>query len=68
MQRELDEWNKANPIGTKVTVRLDSGVPFETKTKREAYLLGGHTKVVFVDGISGAYALNRVTVGWEADV
>lgn len=59
-QQAVDAWNRSNPVGTECTVRLDSGLVKLTKTRSEAYMLGGHTAVIFLDGISGAYLLERV--------
>lgn len=58
----LDEWNRRNPIGTAVEVTKDDRSVMETKTASEAWLLGGHTQVVMLAGISGCYALSRVRV------
>lgn len=57
----VDEWNKSNPIGTPVTVKMDDGTERHTKTTSPAQLLGGHTGVVWLEGISGCYMLCRVT-------
>ena len=59
-QRQVDAWT--HPIGTPVAVRRDSGTVLETVTTSPAWLLGGHTAVIMVDGISGAYLLERVRV------
>jgi hypothetical protein len=53
-------WNAKRPPGTKVAVTLDSGEVRETKTRSAAEMLGGHTAVVWLDGIAGAYLLSRV--------
>jgi len=53
-------WNAANPIGTRVLVTLDAGSVLRTRTKSAAWMLGGHTAVIKVDGIAGGYLLNRV--------
>jgi hypothetical protein len=59
-QQAIERWNKKYPVGTPVTVRLDDGSVNETKTRSAAYVLSGHTAVIFVDGISGCYLLSRV--------
>ena len=41
-------------------MRRDNGDLTRTKTRSEAELLGGHTPVVWLEGIVGAYALDRV--------
>jgi hypothetical protein len=56
-----DAFNASCPVRTPVVVRRDDGSEFHTKTRSEAWLLGGHTPVVMVDGIAGAYLLRRVT-------
>jgi len=58
--RAVHAWNKKHAEGTKVIVTLDSGEEKPTTTASEAWLLGGHTAVVMLDGVSGCYALNRV--------
>lgn len=54
---EPQQW----PIGTPVTVQRGNGDLFETKTRSQPWLLSGHTWVILVQGISGCYALDRVT-------
>ncbi|MDQ3562705.1 MAG: hypothetical protein M3436_00720 [Pseudomonadota bacterium] len=55
----VEEWNATYPVATRVIVTLDSGKGMDTKTRSEAWLLGGHTAVVMVDGIVGGYNLKR---------
>ncbi|HEV2210818.1 MAG TPA: hypothetical protein VG167_18755 [Verrucomicrobiae bacterium] len=57
----VEEWNRLNAVGTEADVRLDDGRMMRTKTRSEAWLMGGHTAMVMVEGISGAYRLDRVT-------
>ncbi len=65
--KELCErWNKLHPVGTPVTVTKDLGEKFETTTRSEAWVLGGHTPVILVVGISGGYSLARVSARKEA--
>lgn len=59
-QRQVDNWNKHYPVGQAVTVRRDNGATITTKTRSPAELLSGHSAVVWLDGISGCYLLNRV--------
>ena len=58
---ECARWNAANPVGTPVNVRMDCGEIRETVTRTGAQILSGHTAVIWLDGISGAYLLSRVT-------
>lgn len=60
-QRRVDEFNTACDVGQHVNVRLDSGEVKTTTTRSEAQMMGGHTAVVWLEGISGAYPLDRVT-------
>ena len=59
-----ERWNEAHPIGTEVwfypviggnTVRV-------RKTRSAAYVLSGHTAVVFLEGESGCVALEACQV------
>lgn len=64
-QARVADWNELHPAGTPVVVTNDAGQPMHTKTRSEAWMLGadsrspGHTPVVLLEGISGAYALER---------
>ncbi len=60
-QKDCDAWNAKHPVGTEVRVVLDDHTLHVNVTKSEAYMLGGHTPVVHVGGISGCYMLSRVT-------
>lgn len=60
-QKAVDAFNSNFPVGQAVNVRLDNGETKTTTTTAAAQLLGGHTAVIWVDGIAGAYLLNRVT-------
>ncbi|WP_217446575.1 hypothetical protein [Myxococcus sp. CA040A] len=51
-----------HPIGTPVVVKRDNGQELTTKTRSGAELLGGHSAVIWLDGISGCYALERVSL------
>lgn len=67
-QRIVEAWNARYPVGTRVRVRMDLGGIVETKTRSRAELLSGHTAVIWLDDIVGAYALERVTAVDEAEV
>lgn len=60
MLKRIARFNADNPIGSKVIVTQDSGCRITTTLTASAKLLGGHTPVAWVDGISGAYALHRI--------
>ncbi len=59
-EQACEIWNLKHPVGSDVKVRMDSGEIKETKTRSEAQMLSGHTAVIWIEGISGAYLLNRV--------
>ncbi len=57
----VKDWNAAHSIGTIVRVILDDESTLDTVTVSVADVLGGHTPVIWVSGIRGAYLLSRVT-------
>jgi len=59
-QSEVNRWNALYKTGQSVSVRLDDGSEKPTKTNSDAWLLSGHTAVIMLEGISGAYSLERV--------
>lgn len=62
----VNDWNKVHKIGTDVIVTMDDKKEMRTKTISLAVMLGefraypGHTAVIFLEGISGCYMLERV--------
>jgi len=54
------KWNRTNQVGTAVIVRQDDGTDLKTSTRSEAFVMGGHTAMIMVEGISGGYMLSRV--------
>ena len=59
--RSIHNWNTKHPVGTKVKVTLDDGKVIDTTTTDVAWLLGGHSAVIKLAAISGAYSLARVS-------
>ena len=62
-QKVVDAWNAAHPIGTPVTrYKLINPLadPVETKTRSEAWLMGGHSAMVMVEGIAGGVLVESV--------
>ena len=57
----VDGWNERHPAGTKVMVRLDSGESIKSETTSAAWVMGGHSAMVKVHGITGGFMLDRVT-------
>jgi len=61
-QIKVADWNRLHPNpGVKVFVLRDDGTTLETVTRSAAWMLGGHSAVIMVEGIAGAYSLDRVT-------
>lgn len=61
LQKQCDEFNRLYPIGQRVSVRKDGGFGILTTTRSEAQVLSGHSAVIWIDGMSGCYLLDRVT-------
>lgn len=59
-QRACDDWNTLHAIGTAIHVTQDDGSSKAAVTESRAWLLGGHTAVIMLSGVSGAYSLERV--------
>ncbi len=58
-QALVEQW-LAVPVGTAVIVTKDDGSEVFTGTRSGPQFLGGHTAVIWLDGIAGCYALERV--------
>lgn len=63
----VEQWNAQHPIGTSVLRyrlvhprREPEAQP--TKTRSEAWLLGGHTAVVMVEGVAGGVMVESLEV------
>ena len=61
-QQQIDERNGFFPVGSPCWVRHDDGSEHTHHTRSEAWLLGSGHAVVKVDGFSGGYDLDRVTM------
>lgn len=61
LHQMCDTYNSEFPVGIPVWVALDDGRILDTRTRSEAWVLGGHSVVVMVEGIAGGYSLDRVT-------
>ena len=62
LQAQCDAFNAANPVGTRVMLQRDlAPLPIKTKTRSVAQVLSGHTSVIWLEGVAGCYALDRVT-------
>lgn len=61
LQEQCDRFNALCPVGHPVIVRLDNGQRKETTTRSEAQVLSGHSAVIWLEGVTGCYLLDRVT-------
>lgn len=59
--QQVESWNIEHPVGSRVVVHRDNGERIESTVRGEAVLLGGHSPVAWVDGISGCYDIGRIT-------
>ena len=55
LQAACDKFNAAHQVGAAVSVKLDGGEVRETVTNSEAQVMGGHSAVIWLDGIRGCY-------------
>ena len=61
LQAECDRFNAMVSIGDDVTVLLDGHKkPTPTRTRSAAQVLSGHSAVIWLEGVSGCYLLDRV--------
>lgn len=60
-EKQVAAFNTTFPVGSPVWVRKDDGRQEATKTRSEAWVMGGHSAMVMLDGIAGGYACERVT-------
>lgn len=64
-QQLVKEWNSSHPIGTPVTWHkrvFPLRDPVQSKTWSSAWLMGGHTAMVMVEGVAGGVMLESVVV------
>jgi hypothetical protein len=61
LQEQVDNFNTHHPIGADVSVLRDNGDRIATKIRFKAEVLGGHSAVIWLEGISGCYLLDRVS-------
>lgn len=63
LQKQANNWNEKFPIGTSVT-RYKLINPLregsETQTRSEAWVMGGHSVMIMVKGVSGGVLLESV--------
>ena len=58
----VENWNLKYPVGTPVFYqRVKGGQKYPSKTESAAYISDSGTPVIFLEGVSGYYALSHVT-------
>ncbi len=67
-KHEADVWNAHNPdgVGADVIYTNDCGADLHTRTRSIAQVLGGHTAVIWIEGIAGCVRLDRVRLAEAA--
>ena len=62
LQADCDAFNAKCNVGDAVAVMLDGAeTPFHTTTLTKAQVMCGHSAVIWMNGVSGCYLLDRVT-------
>lgn len=61
LQRQCDQFNSAQKIGSNVVLLKDNGEKIETSTRTPAIVISGHTAVIWLDGFSSCQLLERVS-------
>jgi hypothetical protein len=63
LQKAVDKWNSANPVGTLVSYEsiIGEGETHRGASTSEAEILSGHSAVVWLAGKSGCVCLEHCT-------
>jgi hypothetical protein len=62
LQEAVDAFNRRFPVGSEVLLKKDfAPAPVHTRTRSAAFVLSGHSPVVFLEGISGSYHISCVS-------
>lgn len=62
LERDVGRFNAIASVGMPVRYRKDDHSVVEAKLRTRASVLGGHTAVVWLDGVRGCVALDRVSI------
>lgn len=62
LQKQCDDWNARYTPGSQVQLTKDSGEVIMTLPRSEAQVLSGHSAVIWLEGVRGCYALDRVKI------
>lgn len=61
-EEAVSEFNRRFPVGSEVMLKKDfEDVPVRTRTRSEAFVMCGHSAVVFLEGVSGCYLTTHVS-------
>lgn len=63
LNKTVADFNAAHPVGTPViytSVRDDPKSAKVTKTRSEAWVMGGHSVMVMVEGVSGGVCCEHI--------
>jgi len=60
LTKQVDEWNAKVNVGDTVNVTLDNKNVITATVTSKAFVMGGHSAMVMIFGMSGAYSLDRV--------
>lgn len=63
LQKQVDAWNAKNPEGTLVSFEeiRGRGETHRGKSTSEAYVMGGHSAVIHLEGKRGCVSLEHCT-------
>jgi len=59
LRQAVADWNLQHGIGRKVKVTKDDGDTVVSRTSSMAWIMGDHSAVIMIEGIVGAYRLDR---------
>ncbi len=59
LEAQIKKFNEKYPPGTLGFLTRDNGSVEPAQTRSDAWIVGGHTAVVLLEGISGGYQLDR---------
>ncbi len=62
LNQQVTSWNARYPVGSSVSYRSRSKL-IGTKTTSEAWLMGGHSVVVLLEGVTGGVSINHLKPG-----
>lgn len=61
-EKAAEAFNRRFPVGSDVMLKKDfEDISVRTKTHSEAFVMCGHSAVVFLEGVSGCYLITHVS-------